>query len=273
MTFSYRRLVLSGGGISGMAMLGSLSALSRVPGAPLSQVTTVVGTSVGSLVGAMFCVGVDMQTALEMVCAMDRRSLTSVSLDNILTTFGFDDGAGLDRFIEMFIPPDLTFATVQRVFKKRLVVHATSLTDQKNVAFDVRSAPNMPIARAIRMSCSIPLVYSTVRHEGKVYVDGGVIKSFAIETNDGDVPTLGIRIIFRKTRDAPLAINTLAEFMDALYGALVPDKPMRLPRHTHVIPIHTPVPASVLYDVTDAQLRELYRLGYVKALECIKKNA
>lgn len=271
MTFRYKRLVLSGGGISGMAMLGSLSALSRVPGV-LTDVHTVIGTSVGSLVGAMFCIGVDMQTAFEMVCGMDRRSLTSVSLDNILTTYGFDDGAGLDRFIGMFIPPDLTFATVHRVFGKRLVVHVTSLTDQKNVAFDVHSAPHMSVARAIRMSCSIPLVYSCVRHEGKVYVDGGVINSFAMD-NKADVPTLGIRIIFRKSRDAPLAINTLAEFMDALYGALVPDKPMRLPRHTHVIPIHTPVPASVLYDVTDAQLRELYRLGYVKALECIKKHA
>lgn len=278
MASTYKRLVLSGGGISGIAMLGSLSALSRLPGVPgvpgvLSQVTTVVGTSVGSLIGAMYCIGVDMQTAFEMVCATDLQSLASISLDNILTTFGFDDGAGLDRLIGMFIPPDLTFETVQRVFKKRLVVYATSLTDQKNVAFDARSAPHMSVARAIRMSCSIPLVYSSVRHDGKVYVDGGVINSFAIESGNDGEPTLGIHIIFRKTRDSPMAITTLAEFMDALYGALVPGKTPRLPIHTHVISIHTPVPASVLYDVTDAQLLELYRLGYAKALECIKKNA
>jgi len=272
MATPFKRLVLSGGGISGMAMLGCLSALKRMPGV-LDGVTTVAGTSVGSMVGAMLCIGVDMQTAFEMMCAMDRQSLTSVSLGNIPTTYGFDDGAGLDRLIGMFIPPSLTFSTIRQVFGKRLVVYATSLTEQKCVTFDETTAPNMSVALAVRMSCSVPLVYSSVRHDdGNVYVDGGVTNNFAFHD---PVSTLGIRIVFRPPAELPVSITNLAEFLDALFRVAIPADDLSQTRKgsRNIISIQTPVPATVLYDVTDAQLRELYRLGYTKAYEFVKKNA
>jgi len=268
----YDALVLSGGGINGIAHVGCLAALGDV----LEKVDTVAGTSAGSLIAAVWCLGLDMREVFRTFYLMDRKRLEAVSLGNATTSFGIDGGEGFVKIIETFIPPHITFSDVLRDRGKTLLITATCLTDEKSVTFGPATHPNMPISLAVRMSCSIPLVFAGVRYENKVYVDGSVLNNFPIDV----VPSkkkrvLGITVSRLHQRAEGLVIETLADFVGALAGTLVATAHQtKVAKNlAAVIDVRSAVPAFTLFDVTDTQLAYLYNLGFVKGRDFRRKIA
>ena len=62
--------------------------------------------------------------------------------------------------------------------------------------FSPIETPEFDVKTAIRMSCSLPIFFSAVRHEGEVYVDGALTDAFPIDYVAGLDTTnniLGIR--------------------------------------------------------------------------------
>jgi NTE family protein len=73
-----------------------------------------------------------------------------------------------------------TFRELYQRTKIGLTVLATDVggTSQRLLAFNARLHPNVPVADAVRMSMSIPFVFSPVSFKGCLAVDGGVIANF-----------------------------------------------------------------------------------------------
>jgi NTE family protein len=269
----YDALVLSGGGINGIAHVGCLAALGDDD--VLEKIDTVAGTSAGSLIAAMWCLGLDMREVFRTVYLMDRTRLGSVSLGNATTSFGIDGGEGLSTLIETFVPPTATFADVLRDRGKTLLITATCLTDETSVTFGPATHPHMPISLAVRMSCSIPLVFAGVRYENKVYVDGSVLNNFPIDVVPSKKRVLGITVSRLHQRVEGLVIETLADFVGALAGTLVATAHQtKVAKNlAAVIDVRSAVPAFTLFDVTDTQLAYLYNLGFVKGRDFRRKIA
>jgi predicted acylesterase/phospholipase RssA len=264
---SYDTLVLSGGGVGGIATMGCIDVLQRH--GVLDGVSTVVGTSVGSLVGALVCMGVHMKTAFEAFVQMDRKALASVQLQCMLSDFGLDDGKGLEKLIATFIPPSMTFEQLKTDYGKALVVSATCVTDSERVLFGPHSTPAMSVALAVRISCSIPLVFAAVRHQGKLYVDGSLTSNFALDCSTGD-RTLGINL---KTYGGGGAA-TLAGFLDGLVRATLQhvERTQRKPSRTSVITLQTGVAPTNIFTISDVELAGLYELGTACGEEHVKKT-
>lgn len=279
---TFDALVVSGGGLDGFAALGCLSALRDARPDMTADIRTVVGTSIGSFVGALFCMDVDLRLAFRTMYRMDRKALLSASIENLTKTFGFDDGSGLDTLIGTFVPESLTFRELRQRYGRDLFVHATCVSDGVGVTFGPKTHPNFSVRKAIRMSCSVPLAFSGVWNDddGKLYVDGCLTNNYPLDlVRDPRAKILGIRL---RASPPPMStttmkIETVKDFLEAMLRTVwtstqnVETPRRRKPKFEICIPPHTPL--TVFYEVSDEHLFRLYNIGYAEGKTLAKKIA
>lgn len=218
----FEGLVFSGGGIHGFAMLGAVKEMQTI--GVLRDVRVVVGTSAGALVGAVCVMGVDAREVLEKVLRRPLLSHFKLDFDGLISSggFGLDDGAGLSQLIDEVLGQQVTFRQLKEATGKSLVVVATSLATRRAVYMDADSHPNMLINTAIRMSCSVPVLFDCVKHEGDVYVDGGLTEHFALACPQvKDLRVLGVSVT---SEQACEKFDTFSQYLGALCGMLTMNK-------------------------------------------------
>ena len=64
--------------------------------------------------------------------------------------------------------------------KKTFIVTSVNINKHSVVYFSHTSHPHMSVVKSIRMSISIPFLFTPVEHEGCLYVDGGCIDNFPL---------------------------------------------------------------------------------------------
>lgn len=155
-------IVLSGGGIRGIAHLGVLKALSNY-GIKFSHIS---GTSAGSIAGAFFAAGIDPEDGLEIFIKTKLwrhlRPAGSLGLINIEKT---------SEILKFFFPEDQ--------FEKLLIpltVTAVNFSEGRIVYFN-----KGPLIRAVHASSCIPGIFKPIMIDGKMFVDGGVLNNFPVE--------------------------------------------------------------------------------------------
>jgi predicted acylesterase/phospholipase RssA len=206
-------LVIAGGGAKGISALGAVHAL-RTAGR-LKDVRVVAGTSAGAIVAAS--VALD-RSATDLLKKIVRDEYApDLNIRDFASTFGIDSGAQVSRWIDAVLEGPMTFADVHATTGKDLIVVATNLTNRGATYFSRASHPDMDVATAIRMSCAIPLYFSSIKHDGCVYVDGGVTDNFCYEHVAG---LKGVRnplgIAYRYTGGASGPVDTPEKYLVAL---------------------------------------------------------
>jgi len=149
-------LALGGGFARGTAHIGVLQVLTanNIP------VHLVAGTSAGSLVGAMYCAGLDPWLMEREAERMNWRGLVRLKLrrDGLL------DATGLERFLVSSVG-DLSF----RDLKTPFTATATDLLTGTDVLLDTGR-----VTPAVRASCAFPGIFLPVRVGQHTLVDGGL---------------------------------------------------------------------------------------------------
>lgn len=151
-------LVLSSGGARGYAHIGAIQALEEHQ----FQITSVAGTSMGALVGGMYCAG-RLDVVKERMCSLTRREVLTL----IDWSLGKNHLMKGDKVIEVLkeMVPDVRIEDLPIPFR----AVAAELETQREVVFSSRS-----LYRALRASISIPSVLKPIRVGQYVLVDGGV---------------------------------------------------------------------------------------------------
>jgi len=156
-------IVLSGGGIRGIAHLGVLKALINA-GIKISHIS---GTSAGSIVGAFYASGIDPEEGLEIfmktkLLRFIRPALGSLGLVSIDYT---------SNLLKNYFPED----KIENL-KIPLTITATNFSEGTLSYFD-----KGPLIRAIQASCCIPGIFRPIMIDGQMYVDGGILNNFPVE--------------------------------------------------------------------------------------------
>jgi len=151
-------VVLGGGSARGLAHIGVLKVFQRhkIP------VDFVVGTSIGSLVGALYALDIPLVRLEEMSFRINWWKLT----DFVISKTGFLEGRNLEKIINKAID-----AKGFEDLKRPLAIVATDIENGEEV---VLTSGNL--CKAIRASCSIPGIFSPARIDGRLLVDGGLKK-------------------------------------------------------------------------------------------------
>lgn len=190
-------LVLSGGGARGAAHVGVLKVLEkmRIP------IDVISGTSMGSIVGGLYASGMKAHDIELALSDMDwGRALTDVPSRQYLShnkrrqqdLFTTNINLGLkDGHIKL--PPGAIFGQNIDLALQRLtnqVVHITDFDDLvipfRAVATDLAKGEVVvldggSLALAMRASMSVPSLFSPVKLEGRLLVDGGVTNNLPVD--------------------------------------------------------------------------------------------
>jgi len=153
-------LALGGGGARGFSEIGVLRVLEqeKIP------VDMVVGTSVGSLIGALYCDTGRVLDAEFLAVGIQQEDLFDYKALSLLSG-GFVKGERLERYLDTH----LKHRTIEGLAVPFAAV-AVDLKTGQPVAFEKGS-----VAQAVHASCAIPGVFVPVEFGGTTYVDGGIV--------------------------------------------------------------------------------------------------
>ncbi len=156
-------LVLSGGGVRGMAHIGAIKALKDYG----ISADYVSGSSVGALVGALYANG---NSIADMLAFFKETPLFKYNF----LTIGKSGFIDTDRYIEIFkgFFPEDSFAALER----ELYVVATNLQTARQSFYS-----SGELIRPLLASAALPPLFSPVELEGELYADGGIMNNFPLE--------------------------------------------------------------------------------------------
>lgn len=150
-------LALGGGAAKGFAHIGVIKALEAQGIVP----DIVVGTSAGSVVGAMYAAGKTGFELQSLAITLDESQVSDWSLP--------DRGVVKGEALAAFINKTVANAPIEKLPKKFGAV-ATDLASGEPIVF--RSGDT---GTAVRASSSVPGVFQPVAIRGREYVDGGLV--------------------------------------------------------------------------------------------------
>ncbi len=297
--------VFAGGGVRGIAYVGALEVAEQYG----YRWVSVAGTSAGAIVAALVAAGYTAQELSTIMRTLDYTRfaacpandlLYSAEMYNMLTHGGLHDGSYIEAFMreKLHAKGVHTFADLliagqeqnrESVQRYRLTVIASDITRGQIVRLPQDAAsygldPNaLDVARAVRMSASIPFFFVPVQltdanGNTSCIVDGGLLSNFplflfehaarlhASTTNTTSLPIFGFQLVQTlltpPTAHTPLPcglamlkalITTMLSAHDKLYSS---DTTLA---HTIVIP--TCDIAATDFNLTPKQAQQLYAYG------------
>lgn len=199
MDHNYQNLVFKGGGVKGVAYAGALEALHERT--CLGKLKRVAGTSAGAITAALLAVGYTPKEITDIVVNdMDFESFMDSSwlAKNIWRFFkhyGWYKGDAfsgwlMEKMKQKTGSGQLNFMELNELHGvqlnnyKQLFVVVTDLSRQTPVIFSHQHNNYTPIAKAVRMSMSIPLFFKSIKWNGSVMVDGGMAYNYPIDLFD-----------------------------------------------------------------------------------------
>jgi len=164
-------LVLSGGGAKGIAHLGVLKYLLEQGIRP----SLIAGTSAGSMVGALYCSGLEIDEILQFFI-----DVKPFSWKYTRASAGFIDPSKLYPEFLKHIPTD----NFEQLTPELRIV-ATNMLLGKEHIFTEGSVIN-----ALLASASYPLVFSPMIIDEQVYSDGSIVNHFPVSVIEDDCQKL-----------------------------------------------------------------------------------
>ena len=169
-------LVLGGGGIKGLAHIGAWRALQEAG----IEVSEIVGTSIGGLVGAALGGGDSVETLRTKALALRRANLVTVNrwamLLNGIRQQSVFRGDIFAKYVESVVPV-ANFGALSIP----VTMNAVDLATGEMVWLGSRGDATVDIPTAVAASCALPVFYPPVEVNGRYLVDGGVNDSLPIE--------------------------------------------------------------------------------------------
>lgn len=285
--------VFSGGGLKGFALVGAYKVLEEKG----YEFRRVAGTSAGAILASFIAVG---YTAKEIEKLLDEFDFVSL-LDpkktilpmplmkwlHLYWRLGLYQGKALENwFLEklaykgVYSFSDLAPGTLKLV--------ASDLTNGKMIVLpdDLDqygiSPESFPIARAIRMSCSIPFFFEPVKLKigsgDTIVVDGGVLSNFPMwifddETGKKERPVLGLKLSQSENEKETRQINNALQLFEALFSTMknAHDNKYISRKHEKDI-IFIPVEgySATEFDIDEETKNELIEIGRSCTLKFLK---
>ena len=178
-------VVLSGGGIRGIAHLGLLKALDELNIKP----SAISGVSAGAIIGAMYAAG----KSPDEILAIGKNNI-NFGFSNLLWRKG---GLFSREFIHKLLIENIPHNSFEGL-QIPLFVNATDFISNKIIFFSKGE-----LIPCLEASASVPILFSAAELDNKKLVDGGLLNNFPLE------PLIGIcdKIIGSH-------VNRLEEFTD-----------------------------------------------------------
>lgn len=274
--------VFSGGGIRGFALIGAYEEIEKRG----FQFVRVAGTSAGSIVAALIAAGYTSKEVYQLIDGLHNSEIldarkTYIPFAKWLSVYwrlGLYKGNAFEKWmkdkleargIRTFsdLPPQSLRVIASDLSNGQMVVLPDDL-----VKYGI-SPGSFPVAKAIRMSCSIPYFFEPVKmrsHDGtNILVDGGVLSNFPMWLFDKENikkvrPVLGIKLSADEYEHEKHKIDNAVQLFGALFETMKDAHDARYISKKHaknIIFIPTKGVHSIEFDLTEEKKQRLFDLG------------
>jgi predicted patatin/cPLA2 family phospholipase len=206
-------LCFSGGGVSGFSFISAIERLIENKIFKLEDIDRFVGTSAGAIISFFLNIGIELSEIKDFIYKFNFSKLIGeINCITLLEDFGINNGERIKlifiKFLQLkFNKTDITFEELYNITKKKLIIIGTNLSEYKEAVFSVDTTPNFSVITALRISLSIPVIFTPIVIDGITYVDGAIINNFPINhcpVNN----TFGFYVIYR-----PVKINAFYDLI------------------------------------------------------------
>lgn len=276
--FNKEILILSGGGVKGIAHIGALYGLEEL--GYLNKFKIIAGSSVGALIGGLFVCGYKPSEMLKFIKNFDLDSLKNLNILDVLKNYGLDNGLRLSHVIKKLIEAKgynekITLKELYNKTKKKLII-TTVCVNNKNICYmSHESYPDLPLYLAIRMSTSIPLFYAPVKYNNNYYIDGGCIDNYPIHLfNDKINKVLGLYLIEDSSDihyDNYNNIENLEDYLMIVFECIMKGLRANSTRGFDKFTINIKINESFTnFNISDKKKDKIFNIGYKTVMEKYK---
>jgi predicted patatin/cPLA2 family phospholipase len=202
-------LVLSGGGHVGFIELGQLYYLEEQKIWDKTKIKSIYGTSAGAILACLISLNLDWETINDYMIKRPWDKIYELKMENILNIVDTKGIYGEEIFIQFLKPLldavdysiDITLEEFYNKTNIELNFMSFNITIYESIVVNYLNFPDIPLYKALHMSCGIPLLFKPVEWKGNIYIDGGVETNYPIENallNYKEENILSLKFIYNK---------------------------------------------------------------------------
>ena len=273
-------IVLSGGGLKGLAIIGFMQALQEYNMKPQA----ISGASIGAIIGTMMSIGYSYKELYEFIEYFNYDEVCDFEISDFMEEGGIETGNKITRLLQAMIKNKLhkyciTFEEHYEKTNVWLIINASCLNTQSCEYFSYKTHPTMYIHEALRMTMSLPLWFKPVHYQNSLYVDGGLLDNFPIKPFiDSVVPTneiIGVKLQHHNMDGSYKNINSdTLSYLSGLWSCIYNEINKQQIKQYNDYNIFYIVEESISAFTPELSLEsklKLYTQGYEKSLKEIKK--
>lgn len=272
-------IVISGGGIHGVMILGALQSAFDSNTIVMKKIDMLVGTSVGSIISYMLVMGM-FPTEIIANLIKYKDELCDITMKfNMMKMMKLEGGLSFLNIQHMLEKITLhktgtlfTMKSLFEKFNKTLVCVTYNYTLRKTEYITHENYPDLPCILAIRMSCSIPIVFERCMFNDHHYIDGGVYDNLAIQypiTNGKKYPiAFNINYVYNIQKDDSTKLHVyMYELYKILINSISQHKCEIFKDRVKIVDIKPPT-VNPLWnaDLTIIELLDMFSSGYGSSL-------
>lgn len=245
-------LVLSGGGVKGIAHIGLIKALKEYA----IEAQIVSGTSVGALVGALYANGSSIE---QMLLFFRETPLLKYNFFTFVKAGLMDTEKYHELFKKHF--EHHSFETLP----KKLYVTATNLQDGEETLFS-----SGELVTTLLASAALPPVFSPVEINGQLYADGGIMNNFPVEALQKDCDFIIGSNVSAIKRVPKAAINSSLKLTNRVTSLMIYASNKEKLKHCDLI--FEPRQLETFGVLDKKGIKKAFEVGYDHAMKVLEKE-
>ena len=254
----FNTISLSGGGIKGIVFLGALKYLDE--NNLLNNINTYCGVSVGSIICFLLIIGYKYNDLYKFMLNLDIKKFINIDINLLLEKYGLNDGKDIINILKIFmkkknIKENITFKELYELTNKELIISVSNINDKKVEYFNYKNYPNFEVLLSLRMSFSIPLIFSPVIYNNKYYIDGSCLDDLICNKENND-DCLYLYI------NNDNEINNITSYFSNIINTLIYKKNINECKNLIIFNISNI--DTFNFNISKEKIEELFNLGYQK---------
>jgi predicted acylesterase/phospholipase RssA len=182
-------LVLSGGGHLGFIQLGTLYHLEKEKFWDRQKIKSIYGTSVGAIIAVLIAVNLEWDTINNYMIQRPWDKIFEINSNHIFQLFD-NNGMYDEEICLKFIKPildaldlsqDISLKDFFEITKIEINFFTFNFTLCETIKINYLNFPNLPLYKAIYMSCCVPIFFKPFTWNDEIYIDGGMESNYPIK--------------------------------------------------------------------------------------------
>lgn len=261
-------MIISGGGINGISIIGAVNKFFEFN--KREKIKEILGISVGSIIGLLIILGYNKDEMKNIFMEIQLNKFMDYKVKRFIDDWGFDDG-NLNKKLLKAILINKKYngnITLLELYKKsgiKFIIAVTNLTKGVAEYFTYINHPNMEIVNAIIISCSFPVIYTPVKLNNNIYIDGGVLANYPIEYFKNIDNVIGFVIDYFNKKGIESKINKFDEYYLTLLKIIINkyefNKTHKYKKNTVIIDRNKLINNPMEYKLNNKTKEKLYITG------------